>query len=497
MTVTDAQVRRFMEEMSKHGQIGKASMKAGFDRGTGRRYKKLSKYPSQLSKEPRTWRTREDPFEEDWPEIEKKLKAAPELEAKALFEWLNNEKKEKYQEGQLRTLQRRVKSWRATRGPDKEVFLPQQHRPGEAMQTDFTHATALAVTICGVAFAHMLCHTVLPFSNWQWATVCLSESLAALKRGAQAALCELGRVPDFLQTDNTTAATHDLGSGKRTFNKNYKDFVSHFGMKPRTIGVGKSNQNGDVEALNGALKSRLEQHLLLRGSRDFESVEAYEKWVQAVLFSANKLRTKRLATEMAAMRPLRVSRLPEYTLEKTRVSSGSTIRIKHNTYSVPSRLIGEQVKVRLYDDRLEVLYGDELQLTMERLPGRYGQRIDYRHIIASLVNKPGAFARYRYRDALFPTLTFRKVYDRLCEKLGHGRRADLQYLKVLKIAALVSETDVETALKLLMDAGTVPDSNQVQALVEPLEPEVPQLEPYKPDLADYDGLFEAAEAVMS
>jgi hypothetical protein len=114
-----------------------------------------------------------------------------------------------------------------------------------------------------------------------------------------------------------------------------------------------------------------------------------------------------------------------------------------------------------------------------------------------LVNKPGAFARYRYRDALFPTLTFRKVYDRLCEKLGHGRRADLQYLKVLKIAALVSETDVETALKLLMDAGTVPDSNQVQALVEPLEPEVPQLQPYKPDLADYDGLFEAAEAVMS
>ena len=187
MTVKDAQVRKFMEEMSKHGEIGKASMKAGFDRATGRKYKKLGKYPSQIRKKLRTWRTREDPFEEEWPEIERMLQAAPGLEAKSLFEWLNEKNNTKYEEGQLRTFQRRVKKWRATRGPDKEVFFPQEHRPGEAMQTDFTHAAVLGVTICGVSFVHMLCHSVLPFSNWEWATVCLSESFAALKRGAHEA----------------------------------------------------------------------------------------------------------------------------------------------------------------------------------------------------------------------------------------------------------------------------------------------------------------------
>ena len=486
-----------MEEMSKHGKIGKASMKADIDRGTGRKYLKLGKLPSQLAGQLRTWRTREDPFEEDWPEVEEMLTQAPALEAKALFEWLMKERPGRYHVGQVRTFQRRVKQWRALEGPDKEVFFEQEHRPGEAMQTDFTWATVLAITICGVAFPHMLCHMVLPFSNWEWATVCRSESMAAIKRGVQAALFQLGRVPHYHQTDNSTAATHDLRTGKRGFNDEYTDICKHFGMTPRTIEVGKKHQNGDVESLNGALKRRLEQHLLLRGSRDFASVEEYESWVQDVLRETNELRSKRVTEELAAMKPLQVGRLPEYTTERLPVTSRSTIRIKHNTYSVPSRLINETVKVRIYEDRLEVYYGDIYQLTTERLLGRNGHRIDYRHVIWSLVEKPGAFPRYRYREDLFPSLVFRRAYDALCEAFGHGREADLHYLRILRQAASVSESEVETALELMLDTQVIPDADRVCDLVEPKQPEVPQMEPYAANLAEYDDLLEVAEEVLS
>ncbi|MCX6546998.1 MAG: hypothetical protein NTW40_02985 [Acidobacteria bacterium] len=176
-------------------------------------------------RQPRSWRTRLDPFEEDWSAIELRLLDAPELEGRILFEDLMLRRPGVYQEGQLRTFQRRVKVWRAHHGPDKEVFFPQDHRPGEALQTDFTWATELEITIDGISFPHMLCHVVLPYSNWGWITVCQSESMLALRRGVPAALVQLGRVPQFHQTDNSTAATHQvtaaveaLGHGKRDFN---------------------------------------------------------------------------------------------------------------------------------------------------------------------------------------------------------------------------------------------------------------------------------------
>src|SRR4029079_11144529 len=204
---------------------------------------------------PRDWRTRPDPFEEHWPEIETRLRATPELEAKTVFELLQEQHPGRYEDGQLRTLQRRVKQWRAAQGPERDVVFAQQHRPGEAAQTDFTHATELAVTIAGQLFAHMLCVLVLPYSNWQWATVCLSESMAALRRGVQRAVFQLGRVPRYHQTDCSTAATHRITAGKcivveggkRPCNDEYVALMRHFGMTPRTTEVGAKEQNGDVE----------------------------------------------------------------------------------------------------------------------------------------------------------------------------------------------------------------------------------------------------------
>jgi hypothetical protein len=205
-----------MEEMSKHGSIGQASMKAGMDRKTGRKYVAAGALPSEMAKA-RDWRTREDAFSTHWPEVEVLLRESPALEAKTVFEMLVEKHPGRFEEGQLRTLQRRVKTWCAEQGPDKDVVLAQRHRPGEAGQTDFTWAAELAVTIAGQLFVHMLCVFVLPYSNWRWATVCLSESMAALRRGVQRALFQLGRVPEYHQTDNSTAATHRIPDGKSAF----------------------------------------------------------------------------------------------------------------------------------------------------------------------------------------------------------------------------------------------------------------------------------------
>jgi hypothetical protein len=494
VTVTNAQVRKLMEEHSKHGKMGLAAIKAGMDRKTASKYLKNGKYPSELKQE-RSWRTRDDPFAEDWPEIAARLADAPELEGKALFEHLLDHTQDRYDPGQLRTFQRRVKRWRATEGPDKEVFFAQEHRPGEAMQTDFTSGNELAITIRGVPFEHMLCQSVLPYSNWQWATRCRSESLMALRRQIQQVAFKLGRVPKYHQTDNTTAATHDVPSCKRDYNRDYEKLVTYFRMEPRTIAVGKKEQNGDVEAQNGALKRRLEQHLLLRGSRDFDSEEAYEEWVQQVCEQANQLRRKKVAEELAVMRVVKVNRLLEYTEEKKTVSGWSTIRIKHNSYSVPSRLVGEEVKVRVYENRLEVWYGGDRQLTIERLLGRNKHRIDYRHIIWSLVQKPGAFERYRYREDLFPTLTFRRTYDALAAALI-GWDADVDYLRILHLAASTMEADVEAALDLLLEQRAVPRIERVKALVSPSTPEVPAMPAYEVDLTDYDALLGSGEEVV-
>jgi transposase len=478
-----------MEEISKNGKIGQAAMKADLDRKTARKYVQAGKLPLEMPLQ-RDWRTRSDPFEEDWPDMAKRLKDAPGLDAKTLFEWLLEKKAGRYDPGQLRTFQRRVRDWRALHGPAKDVFFAQEHRPGEAIQTDFTWAKELGITIQGEPFPHMLCHPVLPYSNWEWATICRSESLSALRNGVQAALVRLGRVPEYHQTDNSTAATHDLATGKRGFNKDYMALVRHFGMKPRTTGVGKKEQNGDVEALNGAMKRRLEQHLLMRGSRDFESEAGYEAYIQDVLMKANALRCKRVAEELAVMRPLLVKCLPEYTEEDVKVSCWSTIRVKHNSYSVPSRLKDEWVKVRIYEDRLEVYFKGVHQLTVERQLGRHGHRIDYRHVIWSLVRKPGAFPRYKYREDLFPSLVFREAYDVLSEKISSEREADIHYLRILHLAASTMESDVEAALNLLLEEGLVPEIDRVKALVSPPEPEHPELSLPEVDLSEYDGLLE-------
>ena len=517
--VTDKQVRVLNEEMAKHGQVGRAAMKADMDRKTARKYVRMKQFPSEMHTE-RAWRTRTDPFAKDWPEIAGRLVEAPELEGKSLFEYLRRERPGVYQEGQLRTFQRRIQVWQAQFGPDKEVFFPQDHVPGEAIQTDFTWATELGVTIQGELFAHMLCHVVLPFSNWGWVTVCQSESMLALRRGIPGALAQLGRIPLFSQTDNSTSATHRIAAGhgevevsatgevtenarstsgreRREFNDDYWDMmVGHYDIQVRTIGVGKSEQNGDVEASNNAVKRRLYQHLLLRGHKDFPSVEAWEAWAQDICRLANA-RRKGVAEELAAMRPLRVDTFAEFDEWRIKVSEESTLLVKRNTYSVPSRLIGKFVRVRLYEMSMEVWFADKRLLVIPRILGEYKARIDYHDVVASMLKKPGAFARYHHREALFPGPAWHQALEVLQKGLGE-RKGEVAYLRNLKLAAEEMECDVEAAMVLLMEAGIVPEPERVKELMGLVRPtEIPDMEPLEVDLGAFDALLPEllAEAV--
>lgn len=492
--VTDAQVRLAMRLIKQGKSWSKAALKADLDPRTLKRYLGLGRMPS-ASRRPRTWRTRPDPFDPDhmnW--AFDALRKAPELEAVALFERLCELYPDRYHEGQLRTFQRRVERWRATEGPDQDVVFAQVHRPGEAAQTDFTCTTRLGVTIAGTPAPPMLCHTVLPYSNAESATVCHSESMLAIRAGVQRAMFGWGRTPAWHQTDNSTSATHRIGDargaqGERTFNNDYLALMKHLGMKPRTIEIGASEQNGDVEASNGTLKRSLMQHLLLRDSRDFATVEAWQAFVDDVIERRNRRRQKRFLEEFAVMTPLTVAPAPEYSEFDARVTNGSVLHVKYNAYSVPSRLREKRVRVRMFEGHVEVWFGGVKQLELPRLIGRGQQTIDYRHLIWSLVKKPGAFARYRYRDALFPTPTFRAAFDALEAALGSGTRTDLEYLRLLHLAASTMESDVEAALEVLMADGKAPRLDDVRMLVAPVPQAQSDLGIGTPNLHDYDQLL--------
>lgn len=493
MTATDAQVRKLMSHYTKTGHLEKSAAKADLSPKTARKYIKEGKLPSQMKK-PRDYRTRPDPFERDWDELAAMLRDAPELEAKTLFEFICQKHPDRYKPGQLRTLQRRVRTFRALYiDSDKEVMFEQIHAPAEALQTDWTWADALNITIAGEPFRHKLVHVVLPYSNWSCVSIARSESLLSLRKALNKALFQLGRVPSFHQTDNSSAATHQLADGKRDFNDDYLDLMAHFGLNPRTIAVGQPTQNGDVESLNGHLKRRLNQHLLLRGSRDFDTEQDYQQWLDETVHKANTLIIDKLQEELRLMKPLQVQAAVEFDEIEVKVSKASTLRVKFNTYSVPARLIGKRVRVRLFEERIEVYFNNVLQLRCERLLGRQNHCIDYRHIIWSLIHKPGAFARYRYRESLFPTLTFRKAFDALQKEYGEGRRCDLEYIRLLHLAASTSEHEVELALELLLEEGLMPGLDEVRALVQPANVHLPQLQEPKVELGVYDGLLTKRE----
>jgi hypothetical protein len=494
MTATDAQVRLIMRERSKGRTQDQAAVKANLhSRKTVSKYEQLGKLPSEL-KQARTYRTRSDPFKADWDEVEKILEDAPELEAKTLFDWLNERSPGKYQEGQMRTLQRRVSRWRALY--DSQLLtLDQVHHPGEVLQTDGTWMNNLRITLQGAPFNHILIHSVLAYSNWEWGRVVQSESLLAIRLGLQSALVKLGYVPKIHQTDNTTAATHNLGPAmyakpleERGFNEEYLQLMAHYGMEPRTIHVSSPNENGDVESSNGAFKRAVKQHLLLRGSRDFENLEAYEAFLWGIMEKRNAGRQAKLVEELAQMPPLTVDPWPHMRELTVRVGSNGILRVLNNGYTVPSGLKNKRVKVKVYEWEIEVWYANQCVESILRLTGVQRYQINYRHVIDTLLRKPGGFRNYRYRDDLFPGTIFRQAWESLNVRFS-PRKADLTYLRILKLSAQGLETDVADALKLLLASSTAWDDHSVSELVQPIAATLPYLQQQTVNLAVYDQLL--------
>ena len=487
---TDAEVRLMMRERAKGKTQEQAAARAGMSVRTARTYERQGQLPSQL-KQPRTYRTRPDPFAEDWPWIQAQLARDPALQATTLFTLLCEQHPGRYQASQLRTLQRHIAAWRARHGPEREVIFPQVHRPGRMAQSDFTHMTELGITIGGVLFPHLVFHLVLTYSNMEAVHVCLSESFESLAEGLEAALWQLGGVPEQHRTDHLSAAIRPLdAAGRAHATDRYTALLAHYGMTPTTNTAGEAHENGDVEQAHHRFKQAVDQALRVRGGRDFPARAAYGHFLQELVRRRNLTRQARFAEEQQALRPLPAT--PLAPCRELRVVAGrfSTIQVLKNTYSVPSRLIGAAVTVRVRAETLELYHGTAHLLTLPRLPGQHQQRIDYRHLSWSLVRKPGAFAQYRYREELFPTLPFRRAYDAL--QRATPARADREYVRLLHLAASTSEGEVEAALALLLEQGTPPTFDAVRELVQPATAlTVPALTPAVLDLGVYDQLLAA------
>jgi hypothetical protein len=485
---TDGEVGIMLRERAKGKTQEQAAARAGMSVSTVRRYEARGVLPSHLMP-PRRYRTRPNPFANDWPWVEEQLRRDPALQATTLFALLCERRPEQYQAAQVRTLQRQIAAWRAHHGPAREVFFSQVHQPGIVAQSDFTHMTDLGVTLAGIPFPHLLFHLVLVYSNVEAVHLVLSESFEALAEGIEICLWQLGGVPRQHRTDHLSAAMRPLdGDGRRQATARYAALMTHYGMDPTTNNLGVAHENGDIEQAHFRLKQAVDQALRVRGSRDFPDRAAYSRFLQELVRQRNLTRRARFAEEQQVLRPLPRAPLDLCREVRVPVSRGSTIQVLRNTYSVPSRLIGVRVLVRVRAETLEVYQGTTHLLTIPRLLGERQHRIDYRHISASLVRKPGAFAQYRYRDDLFPTLTFRCAYDALVQAVPH--RADRDYVRLLHLAAGTSETAVEAVLAEVLAQHQAPTFDLVRDHLRlPTPSPLPALTEAVLDFGIYDDLL--------
>jgi hypothetical protein len=376
-------------------------------------------------------------------------------------------------------------------------MFAQQHVPGERGQSDFTHMEDLGVTIADVPFPHMVHHFVLTYSNVEAVSICFSETFEALAEGIEKALWQIGGVPKQHRTDHLSAAVKTAGKAQaKDWTVRYAALMVHYGMQPTKNNVTIAHENGDVEQSHHQFKQAVDQALRVRASRDFPNREAYERFLADLIRSRNLKRNAQFIEEQEVLQPLPTTPLAPCQELRVTVSQFSTIHVKANVYSVPSRLIGTSLLVRLRAETLEGYVGSTIVFMLPRLVGKQQHRVDYHHVIWSLVRKPGAFAAYRYRDDLFPTTTFRLAYDRLVR--SGVEKADRDYVRILHLAASTSESEVETALSLLLETSALPTFDAVRDLVHlPHCTQVLALSTPHLDLSPYDNLIPSRRTHVS
>lgn len=494
MAVTRQQVRVFMAQRTKGQTQTAAAARAGISERTARR---IDAGESVGGAKPRRWRTRRDPFAEVWAEIEAELARESDLQALTLLEWLQGRYPGAYPDHLLRTLQRRVKAWRAQHGPDKEVMFPQHHEPGHRGLSDFTLLKDVTITVRGQVLDHRLYHFRLAYSGWCHARVILGgESYTALAESLTEALEHLGGVPVEHRTDSLSAAFRNLDEqAQRDITQRYQALCEHYSMRPSRNNPGRGHENASVESPHGHLKRRIRQRLKLRGSTDFDSLDEYRAFIGEVAASINRRNASRIAAERAALAPLPCRRGVDYTEALVRVTSSSTFTYSRVLYSVPARLIGERLRVHAYDDRLVLHHGGQQLLTLPRVrttAGRGRQRcIDYRHVISWLVRKPRALAGLAFRDDLLPDDNWRSIYQRLGEQLS----TEDVCKRVVGALRLAADHDCAEAIgeywSHALASGHCPTLGELQARLSQQRPvvAVPALHSRQHPLADYDTLL--------
>ena len=476
--ITQEQVKLFMKYRNEGNTQQQASAKAGISERSGRR---IDSGALPGTKQPRHWRTRKDPFAEVWEEeILPSLEETPTLAPITLFEALQDRHPGRFGSHLKRTFQRRVKAWKALNGPDKEVMFRQTKEAGRLGLSDFTELKDITITIAGEPLIHRLYHFRLPYSGWSYLKIILGgESYTALAEGLQEALLHLGGAPKEHRTDSLSAAYKNLSkSEQEDLAERYRSLCEHYGMTPTRNNRGLSHENGAVESPHGHVKRRISQALLLRKSHDFDSLDDYRRWLSQLMRRFNGRCQEALKVEREALLPLPAHRATDYSEQVVKVTTSSTIDVKRVLYSVPARLVGETLRLHIYDDRIEAYAGSTLAHTLTRVYGlNHNQRarcINYRHLIGQLVRKPQAFRYSQLRDDLLPNATYKMIWATLDQQL-EPRAACKQVVGILSLAAKADcEQALGTYLQQQITEGNMPTLYQLEQRFNPSTNELPE-----------------------
>ncbi|MDH7974962.1 IS21 family transposase [Sphingomonas sp. AR_OL41] len=490
-------MRLFMKLRHSEG-VAIASAKAGFSAATGHRLAAGAVLPSRR-KAPRG-RRRPDPLADIFDaEIVPMLEAAPALRAIAIYEEMRRRHPD-LPSGIRRTIERRVRAWRAEHGPEREVIFRQTHTPGRLALSDFTDCGDLGVTIAGVALAHRLYHFRLAWSGFAHAHVILGgESYVALAQGLQNALWALGGAPVEHRSDSLSAAFRNLTADARgDLTLRYDALCAHYGMTPTRNNRGVAHENGAIESAHGHLKAAIRDTLLMRGARDFNDVAAYRRFIDELVAARNRRVATRIDAERLHLQPLPGARTADYEEVIVTVTSSGGFTLRKVFYTVPSRLIGHRLRARLYDDRLDLFIGGTALMTLPRgratASGKHGHVVDYRHVIHSLRRKPMALLGLVYRDALFPRPAYARTFERLCAVLPER----VACRTMVELLALAHERACEAALAVSLDQciadEVLPDLAELRGRFAPDPATLPVVTVRLAPLASYDVLLTGAAA---
>ena len=411
----------------------------------------------------RHWRTRVDPLAEVWESLlVPMLEKTPQLEPQTLLLHLEQIRPAEEWYRRKRTLQRRVEQWRALHGPAQEVMFLQEHRAGVLGISDFTLLKGEPITIAGDVLEHRLFHFRLPYSGWcHVAVIHGGESFVALSEALQNALIGCGGVPAEHRTDSLSACFRNRdGSYAGDYTSRYRELCAHLGVVATRNNRGIAHENGAIEGPHRHWKRRLEQQLIHRGSRDFATEAEYRQLVDQVNADLNSRHSVqgKLEIERLHLQPLPVERFADYEPVVVRVRSTSTIEVRSVTYSVPSRLISQQLTVHLRHDRLDLFLRSQFIETLPRLHRRQDQkgplrRIDFRHVIESLRRKPRALLRAQLQAEILPGELWQQLWHQLLVALPPDEAAKVM-VDALHVAAKQADLDgVERYLRRALRRG--------------------------------------------